>query len=307
MTLDPKDLANLQRGNPIVGTPEIDTAVWDGKQNYDDTCAIRAQEFILEQFTGQEIDETALVQVAEASGWYEPGVGTPNVHIGNLLDKYGIPVAKYEGANAFDLANELAQGHKVMIAVDKDELWQIEGELDSIDQLAGIDPGSDHAVVVSGIDTADPDPNNWQVYVSDPGTGEPAARYPMAQFLDAWQDSNFYMVATQVPTPAWRPEMANFDYEQGHIPEVIGVPYEEFLTYKEQPEAWEAVIEQCCSPAEVAQDPTQSPVPPSPEPGLENPFPEWQESQLSQPVDNPVDTVDEPTDDVDAAWLRGTP
>jgi hypothetical protein len=101
--------------------------------------------------------------------------------------------------------------------------------------------GADHAVVISGIDTSDPD--NVQVIVSDPGTGDPAAMYPLDEFVDAWRDSNCFMVATQNPAPPALPEMANFDYVAGHIPRVWGMPYDNFLGLAEQPDAWRGALD----------------------------------------------------------------
>lgn len=228
-----------QNQDTTIGTPETDAATFDGQQSYDDTCAIRSQEFILEQFTGQEVDEAALVQEAEDMGWYTEGQGTSPEDMGNLLELHGIPVNQYENATTYDLANELAQGHKVMISVDSGELWGEENP-DMEDMATGMD-GADHAVVVSGIDASDP--NNPQVIVSDPGTGEPAATYPLDQFVSAWQDSNFQMVSTQDPAPASVAGMENFDYEAGHIPEVAGMPYDDFVeTYEQDPAAFDEVI-----------------------------------------------------------------
>lgn len=229
------EMASTENTDPIIGTPEQDMSWWDGAQSYTDTCAIRSQEFILEQFTGQEIDEHALVQEAMVNGWYTPGGGTQPEDVGNLLELHGVEVNRFENANIHTLANELAQGHKVIIGVDSGELWQQDPIREAIDDELGI-KGADHALVVSGIDTTDPD--NVQVIVSDPGTGEAAATYPMDQFLDAWQDSDFFMVATQDPAPSTLPEMNNFDYDIGHIPFVAGMPYAEFLTYEFQPEQW---------------------------------------------------------------------
>ena len=177
----------------IIGEPEVDAEFFPGVQSYMDTCAVRCQEFILERFTGVDIPEDALVQEAQAAGWYAPGQGTIPEDVGNLLEAHGISTHRVTGATVYDLADELAQGHKVMIGVDSTELWEGKTILQEIAEWLGIEedvPGADHAVVVSGIDTTDPD--NPQVIVSDPGTGEHTV-YPMEHFLDAWE----------VELPAW--------------------------------------------------------------------------------------------------------
>lgn len=221
----------------IIGTPIEDAGVWDGRQSYSDTCAVRCQEFILEQFTGQEFDEAALVAESAANGWYVPGEGTNPAEVGNLLEAHGVEVNRYEFATTYDLASELAQGHKVIVGVDAGELW--DPMRDAIESSYGLD-SADHAVVVSGIDTTDPD--NLRVIISDPGTGNPVATYPMDQFLSAWQDSGFYMVATADPAPSHLPEMVNFAYEEGHVPEVLGMSFDELTAYAGNTDAFEALV-----------------------------------------------------------------
>ena len=110
--IDPPGEAAIQPAATQMGTPGQDILCWDGAQSYDDTCAIRCQEFILEQFTGMEVDEHALVQQAMDAGVYAPGCGTLPNDVGTLLELNGIPVTRYEGASVFNLAHELAQGHK---------------------------------------------------------------------------------------------------------------------------------------------------------------------------------------------------
>jgi hypothetical protein len=227
--------------DPYVGTPEIDVLYWVGQQNYPDTCVVRSEEFILEMFTGRNVDEDRLVQQSANHGWYVPGVGTQLEDVGNLLELHGIPTNSYDDATTYDLANELAQGHKVIIGVDSGELW---GEERAVMQGGErpSDMGADHAVVVSGIDTSNPP--DIRVIISDPGTGEPAASYPLDHFIAAWQDANFSVTSTEDPAPSSLPEMANFDYEAGHIPEVMGMPYEEFTSLDPESEDWNSRVEQ---------------------------------------------------------------
>lgn len=222
--------------DPYVGTPESDVFSWVGQQSYSDNCQIRVEEYILEMYTGLPIDEEGLMQEATENGWYTPGAGTPPEYSGNLLELHGIPTATYEDATTYDLANELAQGKKVIVGVDANELWDKAQEGEKPEDIT-----DNHAVVVTGIDTTDP--NDVRVLVSDPGTGEAAASYPMDQFVAAWQDSNFSITATQEPAPSSLPEMANFDYEAGYISEVMGMPYEEFANLDPSSEEWTSAIE----------------------------------------------------------------
>jgi hypothetical protein len=231
----------------IIGTPYQDIYEWDGRQSANDDCAIRAQQFIIEQFTGQKLSEQALEQEAAANGWYAPGHGgTPIADMGKLLQDHGIPVDTFSHATVTQLADELAQGHKVIVAINAEDLWRFDPALAGQVPTTGAQGASgsqsaDHAVVVSGIDTTDP--NHPKVLISDPGTGEALASYPLDDFLKAWKTSDFAMVATHDPAPSTLPEMANFDYQAGHIPMVMNMPYDEFHVLNEEfsalPAWWE--------------------------------------------------------------------
>jgi hypothetical protein len=241
MERQPTIPGTFQQPPPFIGTPGQDAASWDGPQQYPDDCAIKCQQFILQQFTGQHVNEHVLVREALDRGWYTPGGGTLPQDVGNLLELHGVHVHRYEHASIFHLAVELSQGHKVIVGVDSKELWQGNSVLEEIFDNMGF-AHADHAVVVSGIDTSDPD--HIRVIVSDPGNGSALGSYPLEQFLDAWRDSQFFMVATTDPAPPHLPEMAHFDYDAGHIPMIADVSYDELLSLADQRLAWEGLVHQ---------------------------------------------------------------
>jgi hypothetical protein len=164
------------------------------QQTKPDTCAIAAQEFILDEVTGRDFSEEKLTQEAAKNGWYNPGGGTPLECMGNLLEAHGIPVQKQEGCNLEDISDKLARGEKVLVGVNSDEIWNQQDT--PLSETTGM-PGqpADHAVQVTGIDNSDP--NNPTVILNDPGIpdGE-GLRVPAEQFLNAWEGSNRYMVST---------------------------------------------------------------------------------------------------------------
>lgn len=189
-------------------------------QGYDDTCAIKSQQLILKTF-GIDISEDDLRQEAIDLGIYNGG--TMPEDVGVLLNEHGVSTHTLHGAHVFDLVNELAQGHKVIVGVDSGELWHDNWFDDYFEDFQ-----ADHALVVSAIDTSDP--NNTQVILTDPGTGQPAATYSLYEFMEAWQDSNCFMVATDDAPPAGvDPTMANFDYDTGHIPSILDIPFDVFI------------------------------------------------------------------------------
>lgn len=199
------------------------------QQQYSDTCAIKSQQLILNDY-GVDVNEDQLVQYSYEHGWYQgDGSGTNMGDVGNLLEQAGIPCTRQENANVFNLVSELSQGHKVIVGVDSGELWGNKFTSWWNDFYNGDTP--DHALIVSGIDTTDP--NNVKVIVTDPGTGEGYKEYPLEQFMDAWSDSQCYMVSTDVPVPQIVPGMENFDYSTGHIPNVAGMDYSDFQIFND--------------------------------------------------------------------------
>lgn len=193
------------------------------QQQYNDTCAIKSQQLVLEDF-GINLTEDQLVQIASENGWYD-GNGTALEDVGKLLIQSDIPVTQMSDANIYTLVGELAQGHKVIVGVDSDELWNKGIMTTAKDLFVGETPN--HALLVSGIDTTDPD--NVQVVVTDPGSGEYCKSYPLSDFMDAWKDSHCFMVSTDIPAPLdYNPEMIHFDYSEGHLPVVGEMNYDQF-------------------------------------------------------------------------------
>jgi len=165
-------------------------------QKYSDTCAIKSQQLVLEKF-GIYVSEDQLRTEAYTHGWYSPGGGTFMNDVGKLLELHGIGVNQYVNGNIFNVINELAQGHDVIMGVDSGELWHY-GLFEKMeDRVLG--PRADHALIVSGINTEDP--QNIKIIITDPGTGDLCKEYSLSQFVDAANDSNFFMVTTNVPEP----------------------------------------------------------------------------------------------------------
>lgn len=201
----------------------------DIQQHYPDSCAIKSQQIILNEF-GIDASEDQLVDFSYEQGWYKgDGTGTAMIDVGNLLETANIPVTRQVDANVFNLVSELSQGHKVIVGVDSGELWGNKIIAWLKDFFVGETP--DHALVVAGIDTRDP--NNIMVIVDDPGSGDYHKAYPLDQFMDAWSDAQCYMVSTDIPVPDHSVSMVNFDYGLGHIPSIGGLDYADFQIFND--------------------------------------------------------------------------
>ncbi|MCH5176048.1 MAG: hypothetical protein J1F40_09185 [Prevotellaceae bacterium] len=208
------------------------------QQQYPDTCAIKSQQLILQDF-GIDVSETECVQYCYDHGWYVPGGGTLPENVGKLLVDVGIPCTQRVDANIFDIMNEIQQGHKVIVGVDANELWN-DGPINSIiEWLRDIFVGeqANHALIVAGLDYSDPE--HPYVILTDPGSGEAGKPYPLDQFMDAWSDSQHFIVSTDIPTPKVTNEFINSGQTDLHLPEVAGVDYDTFIdfyNYSNQPE-----------------------------------------------------------------------
>lgn len=189
----------------IVGTPEIDSVYWQ-PQTTEFTCAVQAQRGIIEMYTGEDVSESQLVYDAVTNGWLTDQGMSP-YDVGNLLEMHGIPCHANESATIQDLISELAAGRKVIVGVDSGELWQGEPLEDFFHEKA------DHAIWVTGIDLTDPD--NPMVIINDSGEPNGAGRaYLLETFMDSWEDSGFYYVATDyaphTDSMDWSEQLASF-------------------------------------------------------------------------------------------------
>lgn len=225
----PSFIQDIQLSSEIVVPTDfaLDIDVNPYMQSYADTCAIKSQQLILNDF-GIPCTEDDLVQYSAERGWYN-GHGTNMEDVGNLLEDAGIQCTRQCDANVFNLVSELSQGHKVIVGVDAGELWGNRFIEWLKDFFLGVTPN--HALLVTGIDTSDP--NNIKVIVTDPGTGETGKAYPLEQFMDAWSDASCYMCSTNNPAPATVPGMENFDYMEGHLHDVAGIDYSQFQMFND--------------------------------------------------------------------------
>jgi hypothetical protein len=186
----------------VVGSPEVDMQYWH-HQTFDNTCAVVAQESVLESLTGQHFSETSLRDEALARGWYTESGGTPVDDVGALLALHGIPVQQESGATLQDIENQLAAGHKVIVGVNGEDIWN-DAHPDGGSLPVGAYPGipgqvADHAVEVIGVDTSDP--AQPKVILNDSGTPDGRGlEVPADVFQEAWSASGDFMVHTGSPT-----------------------------------------------------------------------------------------------------------
>ena len=194
-----------------IGTPFEDAAYAPGPQERMDSCAIRAQQHVLSMF-GIDVSETDLVNDAISHGEYseDDTYGTSISDVGNLLERNGVDVHRFEGATIAHLISELGQGHKIIVGIDANEIIASGAEETLIEHVKdAIKEVPNHAVVVSNVD-----PNTLDVDIVDPADGK-LHRIPAATFMDAWHDSNCFMVSTNSAPKGFNVDTTDIDNAMG--------------------------------------------------------------------------------------------
>lgn len=201
---------------------KIDFAADDGE---DCSCAIKAQQLILSDY-GIFVSTSELTRVARENGWYIDRKGSPMDFVGELLNYYNIPAVQMRNANVYHLIHELSQGHKVIVGIDVNDLNQSQQWQEYDDLLLGKE--ANHVLLVASIQTDASKPT--QIVLSDPSHTDNSRTISMEQFMSAWEDSGYFMVATTQPAPVeYNPGMQFFDYDQGHIKQFADLTYNEII------------------------------------------------------------------------------
>jgi hypothetical protein len=187
-------------------------AKWWRYQKYDD-CVVMSSADVVGQVTGKEPSERAIIKKAEStpstvhpgSIYVKPadtknpnsGMGTSVADVPTLLAQYkvdsvisdrdyaaktGIP------SGIAGIEQQLGAGHTVIVSLNAEMIWH--QPVEETDEYGN--PRADHAVVVTGVDTA-----NGVVHLNDSGTRKGRdEQIPMELFIQAWNTSNELLVAT---------------------------------------------------------------------------------------------------------------
>jgi len=187
-------------------------AKWWRHQKYDD-CVLMASADVIGQVTSTEPSEEAIIRKAQSTPsvvhpgtiYTKPantknpnsGMGTSFADVPALLAEYKIGAVVTNKKHAAKdglvggmegIEQQLGAGHQVIVSVNAELIWHQPVETKDDDG----NPDGDHAVVVTGVDTA-----NGVVHLND--SGDPEGRdsqIPIALFVKAWDASNELMVVT---------------------------------------------------------------------------------------------------------------
>jgi hypothetical protein len=184
--------------NPgIIGNPTYDMSMWHHQQQ-NDTCAIAAQEALLDHF-GLHYSEATLQQQALEQGWYRPHGGTPMARVGDLLTYHGLPVVRHEGGTISELFQTLNQHHPAIVAVNAEDIWYHGTANDPLRSYPGI-PGqqSHHVVEVIGLKVDDL--QHPLVILNDSGIPDgQGIEIPLSVFEQAWATSHHFIMKVADP------------------------------------------------------------------------------------------------------------
>jgi hypothetical protein len=161
------------------------------------SCAIKVQQFILKEF-GKDISENELIEEAQKERWFVQGKGMLLEHVGKTLIKHGISIKTMLQANEQDILIALREGSKVIVGVDSGELWS-----DTIEELLNekaedlIEEIPDHVVLVEGVTIEGG--KITRVIIRDPEISDKVQEVSPDIFMDAWKDSQYFMIKTIHP------------------------------------------------------------------------------------------------------------
>lgn len=148
-------------------------------------CAVRCEEFILHSF-GIHKAIPELRDLALDNGWLTDD-GAYVKDLGNTAEHFGLKVEKMEDATLQDIIGAIADGKKVIAAVDGGEL--IGDPLEERIEDVFVGKIVDHCVVVLSASVEDD-----EIAIYDPAFGPIPLTVSIAHFLDAWDDSNYHCV-----------------------------------------------------------------------------------------------------------------
>ena len=142
----------------------------------ENVCAVLCEIFILNQHH-IIYNQESLFDTARNKGWLKPE-GTPLYCLGNLLAFSGLLINRKFDSSLDDIRQAIAEDCDVMVGVDREKLYAEEIDLEDL---------TNHAVVVTDI-------NETSVSIFDPYEAKNISKIPIADFLNAWNESHNYMI-----------------------------------------------------------------------------------------------------------------
>lgn len=146
------------------------------KENY--LCDIECEEFVLRQF-GVETTHKSLLDTAYKNCWLREK-GMPLYNIGRLLEKNNLSVSRRYNSTIEEVDRLLSAGNQLIVVVDDSVLGNT---------LPLENKHPNHAVAISSISI-----ETNEIILFNPNTDEELTKYSISSFMEAWKQSNNYLV-----------------------------------------------------------------------------------------------------------------
>ena len=146
------------------------------KENY--LCDIECEEFILHQF-GIETTHKTLLDEAYRNCWLKEQ-GMPLYNIGRLLEKNNLSVSRRYDSTIEEIVRLLDNGNQLIAVIDNRML--LHNVVENTKQ-------PNHAVAISSVSSS-----TDEITLFNPYTEEELTTYSLSLFLNAWAQSNNYLV-----------------------------------------------------------------------------------------------------------------
>ena len=141
-------------------------------------CDIECEEFVLHQF-GIEVTHKSLLDTAYKNCWLKDK-GMPLYNIGRLLEKNNLPVSRRYNSTIEEVVRLLSAGNQLIAVVDDTILCNT---------LSCDGQHPNHAVAISSISV-----ETDKIILFNPNTDEELTKYSISSFMEAWRQSNNYLV-----------------------------------------------------------------------------------------------------------------
>ena len=141
-------------------------------------CDIECEEFVLHQF-GIEVTHKSLLDTAYKNCWLKDK-GMPLYNIGRLLEKNNLSVSRRYNSHIEEVVRLLSAGNQLIAVVDDTLLGNAQSSANQ---------HPNHAVAISSISV-----ETDEIILFNPNTDEELTKYSISSFMEAWRQSNNYLV-----------------------------------------------------------------------------------------------------------------
>lgn len=156
-------------------------------------CAVLCEMYILYR-RHLPYDEDWLLNTARRKDWLKPE-GTPLYCLGNLLAYSGMFVSRKYNSTLEDIQRAIDKDNDIVVGVDREKLYAEEVDLEDL---------TNHAVVVTHI-------GEGTITIFDPYDEPYIVNIPIPDFLNAWKESQNYMIQVLQSVEEYEPHPIDVD------------------------------------------------------------------------------------------------